>query len=160
MSQSTAAKKANLEHPSMTTIFWSIIILGILSISVFAGWLASRGGMTQPTPESQEKSAQMPTQSPMNSTEIFSKKTAMGWKTVAQQVQQTEIKTLQMLAQALDKLPDLAPLPRPNLPTVPPAPPKSVSNAPIAWKLLSEQLIVTEQQHLIMLQNFLAKAAQ
>lgn len=150
MSQSTAEKKTNSEHPSMTAIFWLIIILGILSISLFAGWLASRGGVTQTTPESPEKSAQV---SPLPPAETFSK-TALGWKTMAQQVQQTELKTLQMLASALDKLPDLAPLPRPNLP----APVKTAPPSPIAWKLLSEQLAVTEQQQVMMLQNFLAKA--
>lgn len=154
MSQSPAAKTESkiYRFVTITNLFWIAIIIGILGISLFAGFVAE--GWISLTP-----STSQPVPAP--STESFSK-TAMVWKILAQQVQQTEDKTLQMLANTLEKLPNLAPLPRPNMPAAAniPVVVEIATSSPIAWKLLNEQLAVTEQQQVMMLQHFLDKAAE
>lgn len=136
-----------------THLFWAAIIIVILGVSLFAALIAEGWFVTTP-PEPHSES----TQAIQSASDESIPKTT-GWKTMAQQIQHAEDKTLQVLANALEKLPDLAPLPRPNVPSViPPALVKTAPSSPIAWKLLSEQLAVTEQQQVMMLQNFLAKA--
>jgi hypothetical protein len=152
MPQPTAEKKINHEPLSMTTLFWSAIIIAILIISLFAGMIAE-GWLTQKTSEPQDKTTaqSVPDDRPVS-------KTAWVWKTLAQRVQQTEIKTLQVVTHALEKLPHLAPLPRPNVAaTTAPANVEITPSPPIAWKLLGEQLAVTEQQEVMLLQRFLTQ---
>lgn len=156
MSQSSPTTKTEsiiFRFITITHLFWAAIIIVILGISLFAALIAEGWFVTIPSEPHSES-----TQAIQSSNESVPK--TAGWKTMAQQIQQAENQTLQMVANALEKLPDLAPLPRPNVPTVipPPAPVKTAPSSPIAWKLLSEQLAVTEQQQVMMLRSFLAKA--
>jgi len=152
----------------VTMIFWVVIILLSLIISLFAALAVEWWGKTsdensslpapllaipQPTTDTQTKSPEASTPEPIQQPAIPS--APIAWKEIAQQLRQSEELKLEVLTNTLKKLPELAPLPRIEATEPPVTVPKIEPT--ISWKILSSQLERVEQQQREMLQKLFEK---
>jgi len=161
------SSETSSRHPlPVTMIFWITIMLLSLIISLFAAlavewWIKTPENSssspisplaTVPPPQSQS-----PETSPPPPAQPAAPSAPITWKEIAQQLQQSEEMKTEVFTNTLKKLPELAPLPRPEA-----APPVTMPKIEptIPWKNLGSQLEHVEQQQDEMLRKLFEKSRE
>jgi hypothetical protein len=159
-SSPSTPKKPHGYRLSATLILWILIGFAILIISLF---MASLVNEPDKIPENSPDTASLlatPPPTDANTSQATVSATSVTWEQVTQSLQHSEALQAEMFATILQKLPELAPLPRPEIQTIQLLATPAPIAAPISWKAISLQLDTGEQRQHEVLEAFLSKLAQ
>lgn len=159
-SSPSTPKKPYEYRLSATLILWILIGLAILIISLLMASLVSD---PDKIPENSSATTLLATPPPTDantSQAATISATSVTWEQITQSLQHSEALQAEMFATMLQKLPELAPLPRPEIQTIQLLATPAPVVTPISWKAMSLQLEVSEQRQHEVLKAFLSKLAQ
>jgi hypothetical protein len=167
-SNEESPKKPHGYRLSATLILWILIGLAILIISLFMASLVSESNkIPENSPDTAPllaiPSATLATPPPADATPpqaTVSATSSVTWEQITQSLQHSEAIQTEIFATMLQKLPALAPLPRPEIQTIPLFATPAPTVTPISWKAISLQLEACEQRQHEVLKAFLSKLTQ